>query len=201
MIDYQEGSLRDDFNFGSLLLYRSQSLKEAASRITEPYQFAGLYDLRLKISQRSQLVRINEYLYTEIEEDTRASGQKIFDYVDPKNRQVQVEMEHACTRHLVEVGAFLEPVTKEITFDRSSFKYEASVIIPVRNRIKTIKDAIDSVLRQKTDFPFNLIVVDNLSTDGTTEAIAGYSDERLIHVIPERDDLASVVVEYGSASP
>lgn len=189
VIDYQEGSLRDDFNFGSLLIYRSHALKEAAVKITEPYQFAGLYDLRLKVSRKHPLVRINEYLYTEVEEDTRASGQKIFDYVDPKNRQVQVEMEHACTRHLVEVGAFLKPVTEEITFNRSAFTYEASVIIPVRNRIKTIRDAIDSVLMQKTDFPFNLIVVDNHSTDGTTEAIAQYSDERLIHLIPERDDL------------
>lgn len=189
VIDYQEGSLRDDFNFGSLLLYRSDGIKEAAAKITEPYQFAGLYDLRLKVSRKFPLVRVNEFLYTEIEEDTRASGQKIFDYVDPKNRQVQIEMEHACTQHLKEVGAFLEPVTSRIEFDHPAFKYEASVIIPVRNRIKTIRDAIDSVLKQKTDFLFNLIVVDNHSTDGTTEAIAAYNDGRLIHVIPERDDL------------
>lgn len=189
VIDYQEGSLRDDFNFGSLLFYNSKALIEAADRIEEPYQFAGLYDLRLKVSQRHPLVRINEYLYTEIEEDTRASGQKIFDYVDPKNRKVQIEMEHACTRHLVDVGAFLEPVSGTIEFDRSSFPFVASVIIPVRNRIKTIKDAIHSVLIQKTNFPFNLIVVDNHSTDGTTEAIAAFKDERLVHVIPERDDL------------
>lgn len=189
VIDYQEGSLRDDFNFGSLLLYNSKALKEAVIESDKPYMFAALYDLRLKVSQKHPLVRINEYLYTEIEEDTRASGEKIFDYVDPKNRQVQIEMEHACTQHLLKIGAYLEPVTREIEFDRSSFVNEASVIIPVRNRIKTIRDAINSVLMQKTSFPFNLIVVDNHSTDGTTEAIAEIKDSRLIHLIPNRDDL------------
>lgn len=190
VIDYQEGSLRDDFNFGSLLVYNTRALKEAANRMAEKtYQFAGLYDLRLKVSQNHPLVHINEYLYTEIEEDTRASGQKIFDYVDPKNRAAQVEMEQACTQHLKDVGAYLAPDFTKIEFDKGVFDYEASVIIPVRNRIKTVKDAIASVLRQKTDFKFNLIVVDNHSTDGTTEAIREFNDERLIHVIPHRDDL------------
>lgn len=191
VIDYQEGSLRDDFNFGSLIIYNSKALMEAAARMNrDEYKFAGMYDLRLKISQYHSLVRINEYLYTETEEDTRASGQKIFDYVDPKNRAVQIEMEQACTQHLKDVGAYLEPTFKSIEFDNGDFEFEASVIIPVRNRIKTINDAIDSVLRQETNFRFNLIVVDNHSTDGTTEAIEYYSDdERLIHIIPERDDL------------
>ena len=191
VIDYQEGSLRDDFNFGSLLVYNAKALKDAAKRMkTESYQFAGLYDLRLKVSQHHPLVHINEYLYTEMEEDTRASGQKIFDYVDPKNRAAQVEMEQACTQHLKDVGAYLKPSFEKIDFDKgSSFEYEASVIIPVRNRIKTIQDAIASVLMQKTDFKFNLIIVDNHSTDGTTEAIREFQDERLIHVIPNRDDL------------
>lgn len=191
VIDYQEGSLRDDFNFGSLIIYNSKALMEAAARMNrDEYKFAGMYDLRLKISQYHSLVRINEYLYTETEEDTRASGQKIFDYVDPKNRAVQIEMEQACTQHLKDVGAYLEPTFKSIEFDNGDFEFEASVIIPVRNRIKTINDAIDSVLRQETNFKFNLIVVDNHSTDGTTEAIESYSDdERLIHIIPERDDL------------
>ncbi|WP_436414658.1 glycosyltransferase family 2 protein [Petrimonas sp.] len=190
VIDYQEGSLRDDFNFGSLLVYNADALKEAAKRMKkESYQFAGLYDLRLKVSQHHPLVHINEYLYTEIEEDTRASEQKIFDYVDPKNRAVQMEMEQACTQHLKDVGAYLKPKFEKIEFDKGKFEYEASVIIPVRNRIKTVKDAIESVLRQKTDFKFNLIVVDNHSTDGTTEAIREFNDERLIHVIPNRDDL------------
>lgn len=191
VIDYQEGSLRDDFNFGSVLVYHTKPLKKAVKRMkNDNYKFAGLYDLRLKVSQNSPLVHINEYLYTEAEEDTRASGQKIFDYVDPKNRQVQIEMEQACTQHLKDVGAYLEPKFEEIDLRKEHFEYEASVIIPVRNRIKTIKDAVASVLRQKTDFKFNLIVVDNQSTDGTTEAIARFAgDERLIHIIPDRDDL------------
>lgn len=191
VIDYQEGSLRDDFNFGSLILYNSVALKNAAKRMDkESYLYAGLYDLRLKISQNHQIVHINEYLYTEFEEDSRASGQKIFDYVNPKNRAVQIEMEQACTQHLKDIGAYLEPKFNNIEFNQGIFGYEASVIIPVKNRIKTVKDAIESVLKQKTDFKFNLIVVDNHSTDGTTEAIDKYKgDERLIHIIPNRDDL------------
>lgn len=190
VIDYQQGSLRDDFDFGSVLLYRTEALKDAAARMKADYQFAGLYDLRLKLSQRHELVHINEYLYTEVENDTRRSGEKIFDYVDPKNRNRQIEMEEACTEHLKEVGGYLKPEFEHIEFDKGNFEYEASVIIPVRNRIRTIRDAIRSVLTQQADFKFNLIVIDNHSTDGTTEAIDEFSsDERLIHLIPERNDL------------
>lgn len=192
VIDYQKGSLRDDFNFGSLMLYKSAALKETAQQMKQQsYEFAGLYDLRLKVSQNNELVHINEYLYSEIDEDTRKSGEKIFDYVDPKNRKVQIEMEHVCTDHLKDVGAYLKPKFDPIAFDKADFEFEASVIIPVRNRIKTVKDAIESVLIQKTDFKFNLIIVDNHSTDGTSEAIEEFAkkDERLIHVIPNRDDL------------
>lgn len=154
------------------------------------YNFAGLYDLRLKLSQKADLVHINEYLYSEVENDTRKSGEKIFDYVDPKNRNRQIEMEAACTEHLKEIGGYLKPEFKQIEFSAGNFEYEASVIIPVRNRIRTIRDAIRSVLDQKTDFKFNLIIIDNHSTDGTTEAIDEYkNDERLIHIIPERNDL------------
>ncbi len=191
VIDYQEGSLRDDFNFGSLLVYRSQALKDAAGKMSgTDYRYAGLYDLRLKVSQAHPLVHINEYLYTEIEEDTRKSGEKIFDYVDPKNRKVQIEMEQACTEHLKDVGAFLKPQFKTIAFNDTHFEFEASVIIPVRNRIKTISDAIESVLKQKAAFKFNLIIIDNHSTDGTSEAIEKFThDKRVIHLLPERDDL------------
>lgn len=190
VIDYQFGSLRDDFNFGSVLLYKASALQEAVTRMKTDYQFAGLYDLRLKLSQKESLVHINEYLYSEIENDTRKSGEKIFDYVDPKNRGVQIEMEQACTEHLKEIGGYLAPTFKKIEFDATDFEYEASVIIPVRNRIRTIKDAIRSVLNQKTDFKFNLIVIDNHSTDGTTDAIREFaSDDRLIHILPERNDL------------
>lgn len=190
VIDYQQGSLRDDFDFGSVLLYRTEALKDAVARMKADYQFAGLYDLRLKLSQRHELVHINEYLYTEVENDTRRSGEKIFDYVDPKNRNRQIEMEAACTEHLKEVGGYLKPEFEHIEFDKGNFEYEASVIIPVRNRIRTIRDAIRSVLTQQADFKFNLIVIDNHSTDGTTEAIDEFSsDEHLIHLIPERNDL------------
>ncbi len=190
VIDYQKGSLRDDFDFGSLLLYRSEDLKKAASSMKNRYSFAGLYDLRLKVSQHAPLVHINEYLYTEVETDHRKSGEKQFDYVDPKNREVQIEMEKACTDHLKNIGAYLNPSFKEIRLDEGEFTYEASVIIPVRNRIRTIGDAIQSVLTQKTSFPFNLIIIDNHSTDGTTEEIKRYaSDQRIIHIQPERTDL------------
>ena len=190
VIDYQPGSLRDDFNFGSVLLYKASALKEAVSRMKADYQFAGLYDLRLKLSQKEALVHINEYLYSEVENDTRKSGEKIFDYVDPKNRGLQIEMEQACTEHLKEIGGYLAPEFKKIEFSAGNFEYEASVIIPVRNRIRTIKDAIRSVLNQKAEFKFNLIIIDNHSTDGTTDAIREFaSDERLIHIVPERNDL------------
>lgn len=190
VIAYQKGSLRDDFNFGSVLIYKSDDLKKAVSQMDVTYKFAGLYDLRLKVSQAAELVHINEYLYTEIENDTRKSGEKIFDYVDPKNREVQVEMEKACTDHLQKIGAYLTPQFKKIEFNKADFEFEASVIIPVRNRIRTIADAVKSVLSQKTNFKFNLIVVDNYSTDGTSEAIDKFaSDERLVHVIPENKEL------------
>jgi len=191
VIDYQEGSLRDDFNFGSVILYKTTAFREACKRMTNDFQFAGLYDLRLKISQNYRLVHINEILYTEFESDTRKSGEKQFDYVDPKNRAVQIEMEAACTSHLKDVKAWLKPEFEKLSFDRDSFEYEASVIIPVKNRVKTILDAIGSVLSQETKFKYNLIVIDNYSTDGTTELIhsLAQNDDRLVHVIPERKDL------------
>ena len=190
VIDYQMGSLRDDFDFGSVLLFRSDALREAAARMTSSYRFAGLYDLRLKLSQKNLPVHLNEYLYTEVLSDTRKSGEKIFDYVDPKNRDVQIEMEQACTEHLKEIGGYLEPSFGSIAFDAGHFEYEASVIIPVRSRVRTVEDAIRSALNQQTIFKYNLIIIDNHSTDGTTEAIRKYtSDERVIHLIPERTDL------------
>lgn len=192
LITYQTGSIRDDFNFGSVLLFNSEKLKQTASRMDTNYQYAGLYDLRLKVSQENNLIHINEYLYTEIENDNRKSGEKNFDYVDPKNRAVQIEMEQACTEHLKTIGAYLKPeYSEEIEYyKKSGFDCEASVIIPVKNRIRTINDAIQSVLSQKTDFKFNLIIIDNYSTDGTSETIRKYtSDERVIHIIPENKEL------------
>ncbi|MDR1585390.1 MAG: glycosyltransferase [Prevotellaceae bacterium] len=190
VIAYQKGSLRDDFNFGSVLLYRTDVLQKAVAGMNTDYKHAGLYDLRLKVSQSAGLAHINEYLYTEIEHDNRRSGEKQFDYVDPKNRAVQIEMEQACTKHLKKIGAYLNPEFTKVDFTCQEFEYEASVIIPVRNRIRTIADAIRSVFAQKTTFKFNLIVVDNYSTDGTTEAVREFSaDGRLIHIIPENSDL------------
>jgi len=189
LISYQKGSLRDDFDFGSVLICDGRKLQKAVEAMDTDYTYAGLYDLRLKLSQQGDIVHLNEYLYTEMEDDNRKSGEKLFDYVDPKNQAVQLEMEVACTDHLKKIGAYLKPVFKSVKFDEFDFEYEASVIIPVKNRVKTISDAVQSVLRQKTNFKFNLIVVDNFSTDGTSKAIENFADERLIHVIPKSDDL------------
>lgn len=191
LIDYQEGSLRDDFDFGSLLLYKASDFKMAVERMTTNYQFAALYDLRLKIAQTASLVHLSEFLYTELETDTRKSGEKLFDYVDPRNRAVQVEMEAVCTQHLKDTGAWLAPVFREISFEEDRFPVECTVVIPVRNREKTIREAVLSVLKQETSFPFNLLVVNNHSTDATTQILNEISaqDSRLIHILPERNDL------------
>jgi len=191
LIDYQLGSVRDDFNFGSLLLIQTKALKQAVAETKENYLFAGLYNIRLKISQHNEILHLNEFLYTEVENDNRTSGEKQFDYVDPKNRTVQIEKEKACTEHLKNIGAYLEPTFQPVSFDQHPFEYEASVIIPVKNRVNTIGDAIESVLIQKTDFKFNLIIIDNYSTDGTSDLITQYAkkDNRIIHIIPQRNDL------------
>ncbi len=192
LISCQLGSVRDDFQMGSVLLFRTEVLKEyVAQENLHNYQFAALYDLRLFISRKQLPLHIDEFLYTEVERDTRLSGQKQFDYVDPRNRSRQIEMERACTRHLRALNAYLHgDEYDEINLSEGEFAVEASVIIPVRNRERTIRDAIRSVLEQETTFPFNLIVVDNGSADGTTEAIDEFSaDERVIHIIPDRNDL------------
>ena len=187
VIDYQEGSLRDDFNFGPVQLFRADVLK---SFDEEHFQFAGFYALRLHASRRGKLVRIPEFLFTKTESDTRKSGEKQFDYVSDNARAKQIEMEKACTTHLKKIGAFLRPPFKEIDFTEQDFSVEASVIIPVRNRNKTINDAVQSVLKQKANFLFNLIVVDNYSTDGTAELLNKYAEsEQLIHIIPQQKDL------------
>lgn len=192
VIDYQSGSLRDDFNFGVMVLFTKKALDKAfAIEDDAQFTFAGFYDLRLKVSESFELTRVPEKLYMTVATDTRKSGEKLFDYVDPKNRELQIEMEKACTAHLKRIGGYLEPKFEDISFDKDDFEYEATVVIPVMNRVKTISDAIVSVLKQKPDFKFNLIIVDNHSTDGTTEKISYFAqnDDRVIHVIPERRDL------------
>lgn len=192
VIDYQAGSVRDDFDFGSLILYRTEALKQAVFEISteSDYTYSASYAVRLALSRRYSLTHIREYLYTETETDTRRSGEKQFDYVDPRNRSVQIERETVFTRYLKKNGAYLPPVEHRIDLNEGDFPCEASVIIPVRNRVRTIDDAIRSVLEQETTFHYNLIIVDNHSTDGTTEAIRRYAGEKkIVHLIPERTDL------------
>jgi len=191
LIDCQEGALRDDFNFGNLLFFKSSDFKNAAKKLNKKFEFAGLYSLRLKLMEKSSLVRIPEMLYTLKESDDRKSGQKIFDYVDPKNRAVQIEMELAATEHLKNIKAFLKPEFKNVKFKDKKFKNIASVVIPVYNREKTIKDAIESTLSQKTDFEYNVIIVNNHSTDKTGEIISALAqtNDRIIQIIPQRKDL------------
>lgn len=192
VIDYQLGSVRDDFDFGSLLMFRTDYLKRAINEIEaeKEYQHSALYALRLALSRYGELTHIREFLYTETEIDLRKSGEKQFDYVDPRNRQVQIEREEVFTRHLKKIGAYLKPGMMTVDLKEGEFSHEVSIIIPVRNRARTINDAIRSVLEQETSFPFNLIIIDNHSTDGTSEIIEQYkNDNRVIHLIPERTDL------------
>lgn len=189
---YQLGSIRDDFDFGSVVLLKTAYLKEYVAReVAQDYQFAGWYDLRLFLSREGELFHLNEYLYTEEEDDLRASGEKQFDYVNPRNRKVQIEMEQAATAHLSAIKALVDTTQyAQPDFSAETFPVEASVVIPVFNREKTVRDAVISALSQKTDFPFNVIVVDNHSTDGTTEILSSLAaDERLVHLIPTRRDL------------
>lgn len=192
LIDLQEGALRDDFDFGPLVAVRTDLLREATSEMTRNYNAAGFYDLRLRLSRKGPVVHINETLYTTEESDTGMSHHEAqFGYVDPRNRASQIEMEEACTAHLKATGAWLRPVFREIDLYAAHFDTEASVIIPVRDRCRTIADALESALSQKTDFPYNVIVIDNHSTDGTTAIIDNLakSHDNLIHIIPDRHDL------------
>lgn len=211
LIDCQMGSLRNDFDFGPALLFRTSSFRNAVECQTGEanYRYAALYDLRLRMRS---IFHIREYLYEYVEDDLRRSGEKQFDYVAPSNREVQKEMEKACTAHLKRVGAWLdgplpdapEPDTPAHFVsalgntgaignapEQTGFPVTASVIIPVFNRVRTIGDAVRSALSQRCDFDFNVIVIDNHSTDGTTDLLQKLSadDPRLVHIIPEDGNL------------
>lgn len=191
LIACQKGALRDDFDFGSVLVFRTRSFRRAVGQMSCDRQWGALYELRLMMRN---IVHINEFLYTEVETDHRKSGQKQFDYVDPKNRQVQQEMEQICLEHLKSIGAYLEPEFKsvsEVEYDPGAFPVTASVIIPVLDRVKTVKDAVMSALSQECSFSYNVIVVDNHSTDGTSELLEelASSESRLVHLVPERRGL------------
>lgn len=188
LADCQRGSLRDDFDFGPLLVFKVSSLKEAVASMETPRRYGALYDLRLRMKN---IVHINEYIYKAVETDLRASGRKQFDYVDPKNRDVQIEMEEICTDALKRMGAYLEPSFRSVPPDAGEYPVEMSVVIPVRDRARTVADAVRSALSQETDFSYNVIVVDNHSSDGTTQILESLAaqDSRLVHIIPEEDSL------------
>lgn len=189
-IDCFKGSLRDDFDFGPLVMIDTRRLREACDSIDTDYRYAGMYAVRLALSRLAAIVHIPEMLYTAVETDTRTSGEKQFDYVDPRNRTRQLEMEDACTAHLKKIGAYLNPHFKEADYS-GDFPVEASVIIPVRNRVSTIADAVESALSQAADFKYNVIVIDNHSTDGTTDVLRGLADryDNLKVIIPAFPDL------------
>lgn len=194
LIDYQVGSIRDDFDFGYCFLVSKSTTEKCSPNLFAQQgvlRYAGFYDLRLAISRHSEIKRIPEPLYSVELNDVASSSTNMFEYVDPKNREVQIEMEKVFTHHLKEIGVFISSESKKSVSFESSFNYEASVVIPVKNRVNTIGDAINSALKQKTKFNFNIIVVDNHSTDGTTQIITEIklNDDRLIHIIPKRTDL------------
>lgn len=198
-IEYQKGSIRDDFDFGSCVLLRSDFIKLYILRDPEKYKFASFYDFRLFLSRRGEIFHLNEFLYTEDETDTRKSGEKQFDYVNPANREVQIEMEKVATEHLKKINGTVNTyVYRSPDFLKEQFPVEASVIIPVYNREKTIADAVKSALNQQTSFSYNIIVVDNYSTDKTGKILedlvanssaAGLpnadNQPKLIHLTPE----------------
>ncbi len=194
LIDYQAGSIRDTFDFGSVVLIARHAVQSAIrdhGPMTPAWRWGGLYDLRLKLACGAPIVRVPEPLYTRTAHDVRPSGERVFDYVAPRQRDYQREMETVATAHLQRIGAYLEPYFAAVPAAHTSFPVPASVVIPVRNRVTTIADAVRSALAQRVTFPFNVLVVDNHSTDGTTVALAALAvaDARLVHLIPARTDL------------
>jgi len=193
LIDYQSGSIRDDFNFGHIILIKTSVFESAVKSNpgNAKYNFAGMYGLRLAISRESFLTRIPEPLYTAEIYETENVKMKMFEYLNPQYRKLQLEMEAAAADHLKHVSAFLQPRNNTVNFNEHFFEYEATVVIPVKNRAGTIKEAIESALHQHTDFKFNIIVVDNHSNDGTTEILKTISskNKNVFHLIPQRTNL------------
>lgn len=190
-IDYQAGSLRNDFDFGAVVAIRTEILRESYLNAgLASCRYAGFYQMRLALSRGGVLQHLPEFLYSEQEYDMRKSGEKQFDYVNPAQREVQIEMEKVCTDHLKRIGGYLPPYKYfDVNLDEGEFPVEASVVIPVLNRVSTIADAIRSVLEQETDFSFNVLVVDNHSNDGTGDVIDSFDDSRVCHIIPDSNNL------------
>ncbi len=186
-IDYQPGSIRDTFDFGPVVAVSVNAAREVG--IEPGLRWGGLYDLRLRLAERAPVVRIPEPLYAASAAESRPSNEAQFDYVDPRHRDYQIEMEHVATEHLRRIGAHLPPIFRTMPGVTEEFPVRASVVIPVRNRDRTILDAVGSALSQKTLFPFNVVVVDNHSTDRTTELLRRVGDSRLVQLIPDRRDL------------
>jgi hypothetical protein len=192
--DYQPGCVRDDFDFGAMILFSVPVVREALNKYgaMSGVTFAGLYDLRLKLSIDHALHHVRKPLYSLTRLETPSSAEKLFAYVDPRNVAVQKEMETVFTDYLKKIGAYLSPDRfRQVEQAPAPFPVEASVVIPVRNRKDTIAEAITSALSQETDSPFNIIVVDNYSTDGTTAVLSDLARQhsRLKHIIPMRTDL------------
>src|SRR5215510_4570890 len=188
LIDYQAGSIRDTFDFGSVVLIARHAVQRAIrdhGPMTPAWRWGSLYDLRLKLACGAPIVRIPEPLYTRTALDVRPSGERVFDYVAPQQRDYQIEMETVATAHLRRIGAYLEPYFAAVPAAHMSFPVPASVLIPVRNRVTTIADAARCALAQRVTFPFNVVVVDNHSTDGTSAALAALAvaDTRLVYLI------------------
>jgi len=199
LIDYQAGSIRDDFNFGHLFLISGNIIKAALQKYGSLPSDANiaLYDLRLKVSIDYPIFHVPEFLYTVIDKKVKSLKGKSdgvenhFTYAAAKNIVQQKKLEKAATNYLKLAGAYLDARTQKAPRTNDSFPVEASIIIPVLNRKRTIKEAIQSALTQKTNFDFNIIVVDNHSTDGTTDTIKKLAgkQEKIKHIIPERHDL------------
>ncbi len=192
--DYQFGSVRDDFDFGAAMLFSTAAVRDALKRYgpIPDVQYAGLYDLRLKVSMDNPVHHVAELLYSVLSADQATGDEKLFSYVDPRNEAVQLEMESVFTDHLKRINAYLPPEDlKQVERERKALPVEASVVIPVRNRAGTIADAVKSALAQDAGFPFNVIVVDNHSTDGTTAVLSGMAAQQpaLKHIVPARTGL------------